>query len=377
MKDTNPTSAATLTEEQQSEERQPLLAGEGGGLENSEELKRAAVINAARRHEQNGQTQQYTVSENIAWHVRNIETALHWVANIQQAMFSFICGMFTKASFAAVVLASLAAPVLFAMAATLEVIDFGLNLAKAILTKDFSREQIFKLAFSFAKTALVTTAVVGSIAFKHIFALKPILGLVGGLTPFLFTIAMGITAVVSLGYAAYNAYKWHKETDPDKRAEYKQKTKEHAINATIAIIATVAVAALMLNPVTAPAGVAVAVIASIAFAGHLAWRNREKIKSGAKSLWRAISNKFKRSPSTSTVKENGLDNHPATGERASSPRIPATLFQPQEEHGQGQQDPATHSRRSSTSSLVGPFFHQQQEAVVTIQSSDTTGLIPV
>ena len=71
-------------------------------------------------------------------------------------------------------------------------------------------------------------------------------------------------------------------------------------------------------------------------------KDMEKIKSDAKSLWRAISNKFRRSASASTVKENGLDNHPATGERASSPRIPATLFQPQEEHGQGQQDPATH-----------------------------------
>lgn len=225
-------------------------------------------------------------------HKKRIQFMLGAIGNLKEALFGFLFGTFTHPSFTALILTSLAGPIIFVSAGLLEAAEFGLELTDAVISKDASKQRLTDLATSFAKMCLVGAAVGGSLLAANIFTAQPILGMAGGLTPFLFTAAMSLVATVQLGSAAYFAYKAFKSTDPEKRKVYYDLAKQRLIGGLMTTVAVVAVATLMLNPVTGPAMAIIAATASTIFAADFVWRNRQSIGAFFKRVGSSISSLF-------------------------------------------------------------------------------------
>lgn len=211
---------------------------------------------------------------------RHVSRVLNGVALAKEFLFTTVFALFTKPPLAAMVLLA-AGPVIFITAAVLEVVEYGLTVADAMLVKGEDKaqraERMGDLVLGFARTAVISAAVVGSLAFKNIFTTK-FLGLAGGLTPALFTMAMGAMAVTGFGSSIYNLYKAFKApVGSDKRYKLGQVAKAQAINATVATVTAVAVGFLMLNPVTGPAMTAVAAVTVTVFVSHLVYTHRKEI----------------------------------------------------------------------------------------------------
>lgn len=225
-------------------------------------------------------------------HKKRIQFMLEAIGNLKEALFGFLFGTFTHPSFTALILTSLAGPIIFVSAGLLEAAEFGLELTDAVMSKDGSKQRLTSLATSFAKMCLVGAAVGGSLLAANIFTAQPVLGMAGGLTPLLFTAAMSLVATVQLGSAAYYAYKAFKSKNPTEKAQYRAQAKQNLIGGLMTTVAVVAVAMLMLNPVTGPAMAIIAATASTIFAVDFVWRNRQSIGAFFKRVGSSVSSLF-------------------------------------------------------------------------------------
>jgi Skp family chaperone for outer membrane proteins len=269
-----------------------------------------------------------------------IKKVKHALETTMGAMFTFIFGMFIRPTFSSLVLGTVAAPILFSIAAVGEVMEFFLLVSLTVVERRKEKlEQALDelknklkeddqaasdevdtvlvapsslkgnlkaLAISFAKMSGVVTAVVGSIAFKSVFT-TPILGLAGGLTPLIFTIVMGGMGALNLGKAVYYFVKSSKASDSDIKANYKQQAKQSLIGGLLFAVAAVGVAFIMLNPAVMPVVIALGATASTAYGAFTIYNNRQHIADFGQWVWRGVKSWFADSKKTEDTKPL-LDN---------------------------------------------------------------------
>lgn len=165
---------------------------------------------------------------------------------------------------------------LFPLAFALKIADWFLYLWKFMQS---SNKNLGKTSNLFAKT--ITTALVGLAVFGTAL-------ISAAFAPILFSIAVGIDALVSLGKSIYFGIEAAKSKDLDEKAFYKSKAKENAIKAGVgAIILTGIVVGMIFAPYVATGiviAVALTVVATIVTLGVIGLVEQIRRKRELKSL---------------------------------------------------------------------------------------------